>query len=820
MPVLLFRLLRVECVDQWEEIIPGERWVADDLEFIAQTRHGDHGFYHGQTLNGQILGPSRLAAANDPLVDVEVDRGDRVLVQVSTGVMGGAAELGTIHITGEVPVTRQVMAGESRNQTGLLDRSGSYTYRIHYDVVRLNRAGAPASQASVARASADPALSDEGDDELVVACGNGRLAISHRYSQGAPVGGGRYWVTNAAGTAIYAEGTLDANGSVVVSDLPVPCADVRVLLEDSPNLYAVRRELQPPDVNYQFEPNRLLVRSTPALDWLVGCLIGDFNDDQDLGQIGVNLVVGLIPVADQVLDVRDLLAAIYNLLQDHPQEGGGPPQPGYLSGWQWANLFLCAVGAIPEFGTAVKGVVKIILRTGREGAAAVLRKVIELLHEFGYGDVLVLLRHLREVGVEAGRLGRLTLRGMLDWAKGFIRNLLRNARQMAADLGSMAGAAMRRMQHRLGEALSHLDSMFAHFQQEAIDAFNRMMDELVPPQYAMMPAGAPGHMGSVHMRVPETPAPRATRGSGRPLTSRVEAEVEVRQTGNTHQVRPPRGRGLRRTQREMRALRRMPAHLSRQLGQWATSAGISAANRRFYEGLFREFRSAEGEAVQWIEEGVVFINREGFIFGPYEVLKKLAENARVTAETRTWLEAIGSRFGFRESDRFIPAGERQFTRRAEVPDRAGPSAAELERRVEQRAPGSSPTSRRTELNPADEDYFQDRSLEAHHLLEDNVMKAFGMDTGNFAHGVAPCVLLNYETHQKYLTRLFAVGSAELDVAARRIIQAGRDWPTAHRLLTAALEHWNNRSDGFIRVTRMLLRRVAPAGSGGGAPPVP
>ena len=83
-------------------------------------------------------------------------------------------------------------------------------------------------------------------------------------------------------------------------------------------------------------------------EWIWGALKGDFNAERSAGQIGFDMVVSLIPVVDTICDIRDLCANIKEYRKD--------PENKF-------TIFLIAltvVGFIPEIGSIVKGVIKII----------------------------------------------------------------------------------------------------------------------------------------------------------------------------------------------------------------------------------------------------------------------------------------------------------------------------------------------------------------------------------------------------------------------------------------------------------------------------
>jgi LysM repeat protein len=95
-----------------------------------------------------------------------------------------------------------------------------------------------------------------------------------------------------------------------------------------------------------------------SLQWVWGVLQGDFKEDPSVSQVVVRTLLTLIPYVDQVADVQDLTAAVYKLAWQGRSDEFGP----------WFDLFLTAVGFIPELGSLIKGTVKII-RKSDEGAA-------------------------------------------------------------------------------------------------------------------------------------------------------------------------------------------------------------------------------------------------------------------------------------------------------------------------------------------------------------------------------------------------------------------------------------------------------------------
>lgn len=83
-------------------------------------------------------------------------------------------------------------------------------------------------------------------------------------------------------------------------------------------------------------------------EWIWGALKGDFNTERSAGQIGFDMVVSLIPIVDTVCDLRDLCANLRQYRKDPTNK---------------ITLFFIAttvVGFIPEFGTIVKSVLRLV----------------------------------------------------------------------------------------------------------------------------------------------------------------------------------------------------------------------------------------------------------------------------------------------------------------------------------------------------------------------------------------------------------------------------------------------------------------------------
>ena len=101
------------------------------------------------------------------------------------------------------------------------------------------------------------------------------------------------------------------------------------------------------------------------LQWVWGVVQGDFNEDPSTSQTVVRTLITLIPGIDQAGDVQDLTAALYKLAWKQQYDEIGP----------WFDLFITGIGFVPELGSALKGVIK-ILKKGEDANVAKIGKLL------------------------------------------------------------------------------------------------------------------------------------------------------------------------------------------------------------------------------------------------------------------------------------------------------------------------------------------------------------------------------------------------------------------------------------------------------------
>ncbi|VAW98211.1 hypothetical protein MNBD_GAMMA22-1208, partial [hydrothermal vent metagenome] len=107
----------------------------------------------------------------------------------------------------------------------------------------------------------------------------------------------------------------------------------------------------------------------------------EYNEDPSLGQIIVNTLLTLIPVVDQVGDIRDTTKYLKDLIWDKR----------YAEFAVWAGLILTIIGWIPEFGSLIKGIVKLIRKGGK---SVNLDDVFKVFNFFAKGNAVKWIKEL------------------------------------------------------------------------------------------------------------------------------------------------------------------------------------------------------------------------------------------------------------------------------------------------------------------------------------------------------------------------------------------------------------------------------------------
>lgn len=121
--------------------------------------------------------------------------------------------------------------------------------------------------------------------------------------------------------------------------------------------------------------------------WVGGALKGEFNQQATVGQIVVDAVISMIPVAGEITAARDVTAIA---LRMHASE------EALNDTWEWVSLVLCLLAVIPVIGGLLKGVGRLVVRAARKSEDLVNlgQEVLAFLRKMGHGNATQWLKNL------------------------------------------------------------------------------------------------------------------------------------------------------------------------------------------------------------------------------------------------------------------------------------------------------------------------------------------------------------------------------------------------------------------------------------------
>ncbi|MFK0088441.1 hypothetical protein ACIQUS_14245 [Pseudomonas sp. NPDC090755] len=94
-------------------------------------------------------------------------------------------------------------------------------------------------------------------------------------------------------------------------------------------------------------------RAEDSGTWLWETLQGDFHDDPTTAQIVTGTVISMVPLVDQLCDIRDFIANCRKIDQDSSDTGA------------WIAMVLTLIGALPIIGSLFKGCLKVMFHAAR-----------------------------------------------------------------------------------------------------------------------------------------------------------------------------------------------------------------------------------------------------------------------------------------------------------------------------------------------------------------------------------------------------------------------------------------------------------------------
>ncbi|WP_223192173.1 polymorphic toxin type 15 domain-containing protein [Pseudoalteromonas piscicida] len=297
------------------------------------------------------------------------------------------------------------------------------------------------------------------------------IELSYTYQDGSPIMGAPYTIRFANGTELT--GNLDDSGKAKIENAPPGQYTVQYGEDKRDYLPEDNRPKNP--LYGQITPAQAaeMVRSgntaplieangiaTQAGDWLWGTLQGDFNQNPSTSQIVVGTLISMIPIIDQVMDLRDITANVMLLTDDDEANDTDA----------WLAFTLTGIGLVPVVGSAVKGVGKVILKNTGESLSAALA----VLRKLGKGDPV---KYLRDINWQD--LGKQSATEVKNIVKGLRDSLDDMSTSWHYDL-LLPDAAIEGMQatvKRLDDVTPKIDQHIQQAAQEIGQRVNKALDE-------------------------------------------------------------------------------------------------------------------------------------------------------------------------------------------------------------------------------------------------------------------------------------------------------------------------------------------------------
>lgn len=252
-------------------------------------------------------------------------------------------------------------------------------------------------------------------------------------------------------------------------------------------------------------------------EWLWEAVQGDFNERRSTGQIAFDAAISMIPVVDQVCDVRDLIANSKAIAQSKDDES---------TLWNWIALVLTLIGLFPSLGSLVKGVLKIFFMFVRKHGAnkvgeavdAAMTWVITFLRR---PDVQVYMRTKKidevfkwladQVRLVRGKVNKAQILAAFDKAINVMQGLLEKVTWIPV-AGAKAKATIEMVQNVRKQA----DKMIEPAIKPVQDILDRIVQRLEREQLAYRSAIV--NANNVHFRggLPETRAVQLMKKTPRP----------------------------------------------------------------------------------------------------------------------------------------------------------------------------------------------------------------------------------------------------------------------------------------------------------------
>ncbi|WP_044527921.1 hypothetical protein [Herbaspirillum sp. B65] len=249
--------------------------------------------------------------------------------------------------------------------------------------------------------------------------------------------------------------------------------------------------------------------STNPFVWFWEAMQGDFNEERSTGQLMTDAAISMIPLVDQVCDVRDLIANCNKLRKDTSDT------------WAWVALALTLIGLFPTLGSLVKGVLKIFFHFIRRMGGDATIKAIDASMTMVVGflrrrDVQKYLRQLKvdevfkwlanEIKIVRGKVNVSSLLRAFDRGIGALEQLAAKV-AWVPDIGAKAKHYLEELHHIRQLADKHLEEALRPVQNALDSIIMRLERESLERQRGII------NLNNIHYRgaLPEAEAVKLMR---------------------------------------------------------------------------------------------------------------------------------------------------------------------------------------------------------------------------------------------------------------------------------------------------------------------
>ena len=288
------------------------------------------------------------------------------------------------------------------------------------------------------------------------------IELEYLYCDGSGVNGAHYTVIDDATGTVAADGYLDPDG-YGICELPLACTDVSFNFDKDPDPAEYLKQPIPNPEQAKVTPgwfDRISDGIAGAASWLWGAIQGDFNEDQTIGQVVANTAITMIPVVDQVGDIRDVVANLKFLIWDKR----------YNDKWVWIALVLTLIGLIPVLGSAAKGILKTVAHGLKKGVKIPLGLLIEVLNKLYKGNAVKWLTEFAADLPKHATSMKDMLRKILTDLRGKLQSL---AKRLPGSLGKKAQDAVDSIDEVIKIADDKIDEAVGELQ----EGLNKSLDD-------------------------------------------------------------------------------------------------------------------------------------------------------------------------------------------------------------------------------------------------------------------------------------------------------------------------------------------------------